>query len=89
MTHNPSHALLEPLPPDERLSGDDLAARAADEHLADALAWQQLRADGGSLIQRGVCCNCGERCHPSAVYCDPDCRADHEDRLRCLARRGG
>lgn len=89
MTLLPRAPLLDPLPPDERLSAEDRAARAADEHLADALIAQQARAAGGVMYRRGVCANCGECCHPSALYCDPDCRADHEDRLRRAARRGG
>ena len=89
MTLATARPLLEPLAPDERLSGDDMAARAADEHLADALLAQQVRAAGGEVYRRGSCANCGALCHPSTVYCDPDCRADHEARLRVLARRGG
>lgn len=79
--------LIQPLEPDERLSAEDMAARRADEFLADALA-VQARASGHTLIQIGVCSNCAERCHPSAVYCDAECRADHEGRLRVLARQG-
>lgn len=89
MTQLPRVPLLDPLPPDERLSAEDRAARAADEHLADALIAQQVRAAGGVVYRRGTCANCGERCHPSTLYCDPDCRADHEDRLRRMAQRGG
>jgi len=81
--------LIDPLPADERLSADDMATRAEAEHLADALLLQRVRAAGGDVYRRGVCSNCGAACHPAAVYCDADCRADHEGRLRVLARRGG
>jgi uncharacterized OB-fold protein len=81
--------LIEPLSPDERLNDDDMASRREAEFTADALAVQQLRARGGEVIQRGVCTNCGAACFPHVVYCDADCRADHEARLKVLARRGG
>lgn len=79
--------LIEPLEPDERLSQEDMAARRADEFLASALA-AQVRAAGGLVLVRGVCAACGDRCHPATVYCDPDCRADHEARMAVLARQG-
>lgn len=79
--------LIQPLAPDERLSAEDMASRRADEFLADALAVQAW-ASGHTIVELGVCSNCNERCHPSAVYCDADCRADHEERLRVLARQG-
>ncbi len=52
-----------------------------------ALREQGLRAAAESTA--GVCTNCGERCRLPAVYCDADCRADHERRRRVLARQGG
>lgn len=82
-----SRPLIEPTAPDERLSAEDMASRRTDEFLADALA-AQAREAGHTLIQVGVCCNCGERCHPAAVYCDAECRTDHEGRLRVLVRQG-
>lgn len=82
-----SRPLIEPTAPDERLSAEDLASRRADEFLADALA-VQVRQAGHTMIKLGVCSNCGERCHAAAVYCDPECRTDHEGRLRILARQG-
>lgn len=80
--------LIDPLPPDERLCEEDMAARREAEFLADALAVQALRAAGGCVVQQGVCSNCGQACLPRAVYCDADCRADHEARLAVLARQG-
>lgn len=79
--------LIAPLAPDERLSAEDMAARRADEFLADALA-VQARASGHALVQRGVCAECSSRCSPAAVYCDAECKAAHEQRLQVLARQG-
>ena len=78
---------IDPLDPGERLSQEDMAARRADEFLASALA-AQVRAAGGTVIVRGVCVECGDRCHPAAVYCNKRCRNDHEQRLAVLARQG-
>lgn len=82
-----SHPLIEPLPADERLSEEDMAARREAEFLADALAAQALRAAGGAVVQRGVCAECGAACLPAAVYCDPGCKAEHEKRLAIMARQ--
>ncbi len=73
-----------PIDPDaaDRLSADDQAARTTEQIHAGALLAQQLRAQGGAYIQRGMCANCSARCLPSAVYCDAECRADHEARVR-------
>lgn len=79
--------LIDPLDPGERISQEDIAARRADEFLASALA-AQVRAAGGTVIVRGVCVECGDRCHPKAVYCNPGCRSDHESRMAVLARQG-
>jgi hypothetical protein len=81
-------ALLEPLEAHERLSADDLASRTEAEHLSAALAVQARRAQQ-SEVERGVCQNCGEICLPLAVYCDADCRADHEARVVAQARQRG
>lgn len=78
--------LIDPLEPGERLSADDEATRREAEFLADALAVQQLRARGGELIESGVCTNCRAACKPGTVYCDADCRADHEARQARQAR---
>ncbi len=79
--------LIDPPDPAERLSADDLATRREAEHLASAIAAQARRAARTPASTPGVCTNCGERCLPRAVYCDADCRADHERRL-AAARRG-
>ena len=74
--------------PDERLGQDDMATRREGEFLAAALRQQAARGARGSTAT-GTCANCGEPCLPQTVYCDPDCRADHEKRLRVQARQGG
>ncbi len=72
----------------ERLSADDLATVREAEFLADALRAQQLQAEREAAAPRGVCVNCGERCLPRAVYCDEDCKADHEARVAAQRRAG-
>lgn len=67
----------------ERLNPDDEAQRTADLFIDAALARHRLRAQVAARADRaGVCSNCLERCLPMAVYCDEDCRADHEARER-------
>lgn len=73
----------------ERLSADDMAARTTAQMQADALLAQQLRAAGGQLIVRGICLNCDTRCLSDAVYCDVECKADHEARVRAKVRPHG
>ncbi len=74
--------------PDERLGVDDMATRREEEFRQLAMRSQAQRAAAESA-EPGTCANCGDRCLPLAVYCDPDCRADHERRLRVRARQGG
>jgi len=88
MTVPPAVPLIDPLDPDERLSADDMATRREEEFLAHARLAQQARAAGGDVIRQGVCSNCGLACQPQAVYCDADCRADHEQRLQRAAPTG-
>lgn len=78
----------EGVDPEERLGPDDMATRREGEFLAAALRRQALRAAADAAAP-GTCSNCGDRCLPQAVYCDADCRADHERRRRVLARQGG
>jgi len=72
----------------ERLSEDDQATQREAEFLSRALLQQRLRAAGEPAAVQGVCTNCTARCLPLAVYCDPECRTDHEERLVRLARAG-
>ena len=71
----------------ERLSPDDMATRREGEFLARALLNQQARA-AAPAAKPGVCTNCGAQCLPRAVYCDEDCRADHDERVQREARTG-
>ena len=66
--------------PAERLSADDQATQREAEFLHRAMLQQQLRAVRVPAAVQGVCTNCGEACLPLAVYCDEDCRGDHEFR---------
>lgn len=74
--------------PTERLSADDMATQREAQFLADALLAQQLKAAGGMAVLPGVCTWCQQRCPARAVYCDTDCRADHEAALCTMARQG-
>lgn len=66
--------------PTERLSPDDQATQRDAEFLDRALLNQRLCALSAKAATPGICMNCGERCLPKAVYCDADCRLDHETR---------
>lgn len=81
-SHTGFALLPEPddLPP-ERAKGDDLATRREEEFRQVALRDQARRAALDAATP-GTCTNCGDMCLPRAVYCDEDCRADHEARLR-------
>lgn len=74
--------------PSERLGPDDMATRREGEFLAAALRAQSRAAAAVPSATPGACSNCGSQCLPLAVYCDDECRADHEHRRRVLARQG-
>jgi len=69
------------VPDPERPGEEDMASRREEEFRALALRQQQQRASCRRASQPGVCTNCGNACLPTAVYCDADCRDDHERRL--------
>lgn len=71
----------------ERMGADDMATRREAEFLAAALRRQAL-VGSAAVYARGVCANCGVVCQPLAVYCDAECKAEHEARLQVLARQG-
>ena len=71
----------------ERLSADDMATRREAEFLSRAMLNQQAEATR-HVGRPGTCSNCSSRCLPLAVYCDDDCRDDHQARLRREARTG-
>ena len=64
------------------MQSHDMATRREEEHRDRALLNQRLRALGMPASRAGVCANCDDECLPLAVYCDPDCRTDHEARLK-------
>lgn len=65
----------------ERLNEDDQAARAAQRFLEGSLL-SHRRATAQQPGTPGICRNCGERSPTLAIYCDDDCRTDHERRAR-------
>lgn len=71
----------------ERLGEDDLAAVRAGEFQQVAMLEHEIRARLPGSVP-GVCTNCGEVCLPAAVFCDGDCREDHEKRERTSRRTG-
>lgn len=73
----------------ERLGPDDLATLREAQHLQAALAAQRLRAQRGEGDKPGTCSNCGAACLPLAVYCDDDCRQDHQHRTAVRSRQFG
>lgn len=79
--------MTEPRDTAERLSPDDQATQAETQQRDGALAAAR-RAAASRQAQPGRCANCGAACLPQAVYCDEDCKADHEQRRRREARRG-
>lgn len=74
--------------PTDRVMEDDQAAYRAQEFRERALLIQRLHAANGLASVPGHCANCGEPCLPLAVYCDADCRDDHEFRLALVSRIG-
>jgi len=72
----------------ERLSADDLASQREAQHLQAALAAQRTVAAMAPKDKPGVCTNCRSSCMPHAVYCDDDCRDDHQHRESVLKRQG-
>lgn len=71
----------------ERLSPVDQATLREAQFLAMALAAQQ-RAGAQRSGTPGTCAWCQAACLPLAVYCDDECRTEHEARLRILRRQG-
>jgi len=82
--HNPIAADVDG---SERLSADDQATQREQQFLAAALAAQQ-EVSQAVISRRGTCSACGAQCLPLAVYCDDECRAEHEQRQLILRRQG-
>jgi hypothetical protein len=70
-----------------RLSADDMATLREGQFLAAALAAQRSSGTVRSGTP-GRCAFCQAACLPLAVYCDPDCQAEHERRQQILRRQG-
>lgn len=83
-----TRALLDERDATERLSPDDMATLHETQLREAALLEQRLAAEKHRSTP-GICSNCGEACLPAAVYCDADCRHDHERRLRAQRLAGG
>ena len=80
--------LLEGRDTTERLGAEDMAALHAEQLQAAAMLDHQRAVAKSVASTPGVCSNCGDECHPLAIYCDDDCRGDHEARERTLKRQG-
>lgn len=74
---------------DARTGEEDLAMLRDAQFLAVAQAQQRQAAALTPRATPGVCTNCGGACLARAVYCDEDCRADHEARLSMRSRKQG
>lgn len=68
--------------PSEHLTADDQAALQAAQFEERALLAHMLAAAAAPRPVPGVCANCAGICTAPAVYCDEDCREDHERRRR-------
>lgn len=66
--------------PSEHLTADDQAALQSAQFAERALLVQRLAASAAPRAVPGRCANCGGACAAPAVYCDEDCREDHERR---------
>ena len=66
--------------PSEHLTADDQAALQSAQFAERALLAQRLAASAAPRAVPGRCSNCGGGCSAPAVYCDEDCREDHERR---------
>ena len=81
------HPLTESPEPFERLSADDMATQREEQFLAASLQAQQ-QAAAAHRRHPGVCASCAQRCLPLAIYCDEECKAEHERRLAIRRRQG-
>jgi hypothetical protein len=83
----PSNPILEGVDGADRLSADDMATLREGQFLAAALA-RQAAAGAVRTGRPGWCAWCTSACLPLAVYCDDECRRDHEANQRTLRRQG-
>lgn len=78
---------IRPEEPFERMTTDDLAQHRAEELNRHALARVRAAVPPGG--QPGWCSNCAAMLPMPLVYCDADCREDHEDRMHRALLGGG
>ncbi len=80
--------LLEDRDTTERLGAEDMAALHSEQLFSAAMLDHQRAAAKVAPSEPGVCTNCHEACLPRAIYCDDDCRRDHERRVQTQRRQG-
>lgn len=86
---NTHHPLAADVDGTERLSPDDQATLREQQFLASSLQRQQHAAAVAAQQQRrGTCASCNAQCLPLAVYCDDECKAEHERTLAIRRRQG-
>ena len=72
----------------ERLSPDDTASLREAEFLEAALCGHRAKVEKAGAVANGECANCGQPLPSDWVYCDQDCKDDHEHRLVIERRQG-
>lgn len=63
----------------------DIFDQASEREQMDrdaAISATLKRIESNRLQAKGECHNCGERLAPPELFCDRDCSADHEQRMR-------
>lgn len=65
---------------------DDLDRASELEQKQRDAALAGVRARSATLPPTGACYNCGEPLAGSRVFCDAECRDDHETRRRAMER---
>lgn len=71
----------------ERLGPDDTASLREAEFLEVAMCEHRAQV-AKDVVTHGLCANCGEALPARWVYCDQDCKDDHEHRLATERRQG-
>jgi hypothetical protein len=77
---------IEPIDRTDLAEGDMASLREAQ--FVSAAVDAARAAAGRRESTPGTCLNCSARIAAPAIYCDDDCRADHEER-RARERRKG
>ena len=73
-----------------QLFGDKMAdlADLASENDYNAEILERHKNSKKQKIIRGVCLNCETVLTPNLIYCDLDCKTDHEYRARVKSNQG-